>query len=286
MNPEVTLGAVERPLDLRDIDLGQVQAPVPRPAVFIEDVSHLPTYYQGQQPACGPHAASWFKARKDSRENNATYSYNPSSYSPEFGWKEVKTFDGYPLDSGTDMRSLFKWLQNIGPCDIGLMPNNVDQSLEAYSDPSTVTPQMLQNASGKKIGPYAFLTDLSFDGVCDAIWQTKEVILLIRCDSGFFRTNTPTFTSPLYGHFVTAFNYDQTYVYIKDSTEKDPALSVKKIHRMYFQPQFIREGGTAVNLHPLVVAVATNKNAIIRQLIALYTMLLKFAPKVATPSQT
>lgn len=271
----LTLGGVERPHDPRDVKLGAVQAPQPRPFRFLEDVSSLPTYFQDRQPACGPHSGSWFKVRKDTRENGV-----PADYSPKFGWIEIKTFDGYPLEVGTDMRSIFKWLQNIGPCDLNLMPNTVEQSVQDYANPAQVTPQMTQNASGKKLGPYAFLTDLSFDGVCDATWKNKEVLVLIKCDEGFFGTTTPKFTTPKYGHFVTAFNYDEDNVYIKDSTEKDPRFSIKKINRQYFQPQFIREAGTAVNIRSFVLKGLTSRNDIIRKLIQLYTMLLPFA-KVA-----
>lgn len=270
----LNLGAIEREPDARDINLGAVQAPITRPQEHFADVSQLPTYFQGNQPACGAHAGTWFKVRKDTRAAGT-----PANYSPKFAWNDIKTFDGYPLEVGTDMRSIFKSLKNTGACDYPLLPNTVEQSIEAYGR-TPLTPEMRLNASTKKIASYAFLTDLSFEGVCDAVYQNKEVILLIKCDSGFFRNTTPTFTQPLYGHFVTAYDrFDKEYVWVKDSTEKDPQFSVKKIHRRYFQPQFIREGGTAVNLPPLVVKVATSRNDIIRQLINLYTLLLKFAPK-------
>ncbi|HYK01299.1 MAG TPA: hypothetical protein VE974_06055 [Thermoanaerobaculia bacterium] len=268
------LGAVERTEDKRDINLGAVQAPVTRPETHFSDVSNLPTYYQSHQPACGAHAGTWFKVRKDSRDTAA-----PANYTPKFTWNDIKTFDGYALEVGTDMRSIFKSLKNTGACDYPLLPNTVEQSVEAYGR-TPLTAEMRQNASTKKIASYAFLTDLSFDAVCDAVYQNKEVILLIKCDSGFFRNTTPTFSQPLSGHFVVAYDrYDKDYIWVKDSTESDPQFSVKKIHRRYFQPQFIREGGTAINLPPLVVNIATNRNALIRELIRLYTLLLPFAPK-------
>jgi hypothetical protein len=272
--PPLNLGAIERTDDKRDIDLGAVQAPVTRPETNFSDVSQLPTYFQGNQPACGAHAGTWFKVRKDTRDTGT-----PANYTPKFTWNDIKTFDGYALEVGTDMRSIFKSLQKTGACDYALLPNTVEESIESYGR-TPLTQAMKDNAVTKKTGNYAFLQDLSFEGVCDAVYQNGEVILLIKCDSGFFRNTTPTFTQPLYGHFVVAYNrFDKDYIWVKDSTEKDPQFSVKKIHRRYFQPQFIREGGTAVNLPPIVVKVATSRNDIIRQLINLYTLLLKFAPK-------
>jgi hypothetical protein len=277
MNPDVlSLGGVEREKDKRDIDLkylGAVQAPVARPAKYLEDVSHLPTYFQGLQPACGAHAGAWLKVRKDSRDTGT-----PANYSPKFTWNDIKTFDGYPLEVGTDMRSIFKSLQKTGACDYSLLPNTVEEPLEVYGR-TILSPLMTQNASTKKTGDYGFVTDLSFEGVCDALYKYKELILLIKCDAGFFRTTTPTFTVPRYGHFVVAFGYDENYVYVKDSTESDPAYSVKRIHVGYFKPEFIREAGTAVNIPPLVKKMLTSKNDIIRELIRLYLLLLPLAPK-------
>lgn len=272
------LGAVERAEDKRDIELGAVQVPQPRPAVFLEDVSALPTYFQGRQPACGPHAGAWFKARKDTRDTGAV-----ADYSPNFGWIKIKEFDGYPLEVGTDMRSIFKWLRDVGACDFSLLGNHVNRTLQDYAAPSQVTPQMLENAKTKKIAAnYAFLTNLSFDAVCDAIWQNKEILILARVGDDWFVSTTPTFTNPYSGHFFVGFGYDKDYVYIKDSTAKDPKLSVKKIHRKFFKPEIIREAGTAINLPPLVVKVATNRNDIIRELIRLWTLYLnlRFPQKV------
>jgi hypothetical protein len=80
------------------------------------------------------------------------------------------------------------------------------------------------------------------------IYQFKAVILLIKCDEGFWGTEIPSFTQPLYGHFVVAYGYDQDYINIVDSA--DPNIGFKKISKSYFVPKFIIETGTAVDLSP------------------------------------
>lgn len=264
------LGALERTPDARDINLGMVQAPEPYPATFLEDVSNLPTYYQAKQPACGPHAGAWFMVRKVSREVEV-----PQDYSPKFGWIEIKTFDGYPLDAGTDMRSIFKWLKNIGPCDGYLLPNTVEQTLADYSSPQQITQEMITNAAIKKILKYAFLDSTDFESLKQKIWQNKEVLLLLKVDSGFFGTVNTSFTTPKWGHFVTAFNYDEDNILIKDSTEKDPALSIKRINRRYITPTFVREVGTAIDIPDWLVSGLTSQYVLIRKLAALYAELYK-----------
>ena len=48
----------------------------------------------------------------------------------------------YPLDAGTDMRSIFKALQTFGDCTEALSPDTIDPTLSEYSDPNSVTRPM------------------------------------------------------------------------------------------------------------------------------------------------
>jgi hypothetical protein len=83
--------------------------------------------------------------------------------------------------------------------------------------------------------------------------------LLIKCDNGFWGTTTPTFTQPLYGHFITAYGYDPEYIYIVDSADPTDADAFKKIAKQYITPQFFYEAGTGIDLPPAVkTALTTN----------------------------
>jgi hypothetical protein len=254
--PPKNLGALERKPDPRDILLGSVQAPGAIPASFIPDVSWLVRNYQGQTPCCGAHASSHFQAIL---EHDLTPAVN-ERYTPRFSWIKIKAIDGYPLESGTDMRSIFKSLTNDGADDFEPLENDVTLPLTTYSDPSAVTSDMVTNASAKKIGSYGF-GNTDFESICQAIYQNKAVLLLVKCDDGFWGTSTPTFTTPEYGHFITAYGYDADFIYIVDSADPNDAFAFKKIAKQYVNSPttFIFEAGTAVDVPPAVKqALTTN----------------------------
>ncbi len=168
------------------------------------------------------------------------------------------------------MRSIFKWLQKIGADSFEPLENDVTLALPQYADPSVVTAAMDANAATSQISSYAF-PNTDFESVCQAIYQNKAVLLLIKCDEGFWGTATPTFTTPKYGHFIVAFDYDETqgFVRVIDSADPSDALAIKKVGKQYFQPQFILEAGTALELPPSVhQALTTNQVSLAQQILA------------------
>lgn len=236
------LGAIERKLDPRDLLLGSVAAPAEIPSFYLPDNSWLIRNFQGQTPYCGAHALSHFKAIMDHNENPAVN----QRLTPRFIWNKVKQIDGAPLEAGTDMRSLFKVLQNIGADDFEPLENDVTLPIAEYSSPSVITPAMLANASGKKISNYAF-DALDFASLQQLIYKYKAVLLLIKCDGQFWGTTTPTFTNTPYTHFVCADGYSETEIRVIDSADPNNAYAVKMINKQYVTPKFIKESGTAID---------------------------------------
>ena len=256
MQDPTKLGALERPKDERDILLGSVQAPAQIPASSIPNISWLERNFQGQTTFCGEHAVSHFKAILD---------YDPASliphYTPRYGAIKLKTpgspvCDGYAPDAGTDMRSLFRWLETLGTDDFEPLENDVTLPIATYLEASAVTPDIDENAGLKKIASYAFGA-LDFESLCQAIYQNKAVLLLIKCDDGFWGTKTPTFTTAKYGHFICAFGYDAAGIYVIDSADPDDAFAIKYIEKIYITPEFFFESGTAVDLPPIVKQALT-----------------------------
>lgn len=253
---EINLGGIERPQDDRDILLGAVQAPVSTPASFLPDDSWLvPALrnYQGKTPTCSAHASSHFKAILDRIQNPSTAPH----YTPRFSWIRIKAIDGFPLTAGTDMRSIFKSQQNDGMDDFEPLENDVTLPLVTYSEASAITPDMTANAAPKKIQSYAF-GDTDYESLCQAIFQNGAVLLLIKCDDGFWGTANPTFTTPKYGHFVVADGFSPDAIRVIDSADPDPAFAVKMIAKQYITSTFILESGTAVDIPPSVKQVATH----------------------------
>lgn len=254
--PEV-LGAIPRPHDTRDLPLGAAQVPVARPPVFVQDISWFKRNYQGHTAFCGEHAGSHLKAILDFAVLSNQGRKNPRYGSIKLKDPKSPVYDGFGLDAGTDMRSIFKWLQKIGADDFEPLENNVTLPSHEYCNPAVITPDMDANASTSKISNYAF-GNTDFESICQYAFQNKAVLLLIKCDDGFWGTDTPTFTTPKYGHFIVVFDYDenQGYVRVIDSADPNDAFAIKKIKKEYFQPQFILESGTAVDLAAVTQAVS------------------------------
>ena len=243
-------GAIKRPKDKRDFKLGKVQAPIEIPKIYMPDLSVYQKYFQNGIPACGAHAGAILKVIQETKEYG-----HPVSFSPRFLWSVIKNKykDGYALEDGTDMRSIFETLKTYGICDFDFVGNDVSLSLENYTNAS-LTPSILDNAHPRVIKSYAFIDDggsVSIQDLKQAIYQNGAVLILISLDNGFFGTKNPVFTTKKYRHFVVAANYDEDSFYIIDSTEKDFSFSVKRM--LNKDISFVIEAGTAVDLPDEVI---------------------------------
>lgn len=251
MNPHafVNTGAVERPADSRDVLLGVVQAPVSIPGVFMQtEAFGLPIEYQGQQPACGAHAGTFYKEL-----------LSGGHYSPRFSWANIKTFDGFPVASGTDMRSIFKSLQKTGALTFDLLGNDVTLPLQSYASPA-LTKGMAADAGEHLIDAYAFLDTITWDGLKGAIYQNKAVLLLVNLGAEWWtskngrtswaeadilplRTPSPVVS----GHFIVAHSYDTQYIYFENHWSTAWGRNGHGYFDQSYLP-FVREAGTAVVL--------------------------------------
>jgi len=210
-------GALSRRLDVRDYKIGLSQTPTAIPSVYMPTTS-LPVKMQGKYGTCGAHAGSAFVSFANSQD-----------LSPKYLWKRIKQTDGYSLNQGTDMTSIFKTLANGGDCHEALCPNELDSTIEAYSDPSVITAQMDDDAYPFGVDHYAFTDYPSMQQIKQAIYQNKVVIALVDCGDGWY-TNAQGYGSwlekdvcPLRlgrydsGHFVLLWGYDEKYIYFRNS---------------------------------------------------------------------
>jgi len=250
--PEVPafLGALERKPDSRDFPLGATSIPTPRPSTLGVDLRWLARNYQAQLPVCGPHAGSHNKAIQD---HAAGYAILPR-YTPRYTSIKMKdpaspVYDGYAPDAGTDMRSLLAAFKTVGANSFGPLENDTTLSLTDYLSPTAVTPAMDSDAGSRLISAYAF-GNADYDSIANAVFQWKSAILLIKCDNGFWGTATPTFTSPTYGHFVTAYDYDDMKggIWVVDSADPNDPLALKWIAKQFITPTFFFELGTTVDI--------------------------------------
>jgi glutaredoxin-related protein len=166
---KAVLGGLESPEDKRDYDLGTVQAPIAIPAEFLPDVSTLPVYNQDQQPACGGHAGA--------KLQNILLGLG-KDLSPRFVFALCKKIDGLPPEKGTYGRAIFQVLQKYGVCTNDLFPNDVTLPIAEYADWTKIPQAAFVDGLSRRIGPYAQVTDLSMDGLKQAIYQNKSVLVL------------------------------------------------------------------------------------------------------------
>ena len=193
----MTLGAIPRKLDLRDIKLGAIQAPIELPKKYETDISWLRSLWQNGFPACGSHAGTHLKMILDYFDTGAKV------YSPNYLWIKIKQIDGYPLEVGTDMRSIFKTLQSYGVCDYDLLPNDFTISLEEYSNSEIINKELDENAQPRIIKSYAFGNDIKKD-----IYLNKAVIILIDVgETWWTREMVELPKKNQGGHFVVAYGF-------------------------------------------------------------------------------
>ncbi len=215
------LGGKEKPVDRNDIVLGASTMPkYTHPKELKNNAAWaVPVEYQGQQPACGAHSGA--KAKGLARGKR---------FSPRATWGDLKSFDGWAIEDGTDIRSIFKSItKNLGAVEFDLYGNDV--SLKAKEYAKTLASQ-IRSAGAKYTGDgYGFAgSDRSFDALKDFITEHGPTILLVRVGNEWWtgkngksswlekdilplRTPNPV-TS---GHFVVAHSFDEENIYFINS---------------------------------------------------------------------
>lgn len=206
-------GGNTRPLDVRDYDLGAATLPLTTPDSYMVGFDQA-IYNQLLIPACGAHAGAFLKGRLGAN----------GIPSPRYTWEDIKTFDGFPATDGTDMRSIFKSLQN-GVLGVDVVPNETTLPLGTYTAPTDLTETHRLIAGQDIIENYAFHDNATYNDIKNYIYQYGAVLLLIRVGNTFWE---PSYaekdlmplrnpTSELSDHFVVAMGYDENYIYFANS---------------------------------------------------------------------
>lgn len=216
----IDLGGRDKPDDTRDIKLGAAALPIYTfPKVLTNQMAWAQAVeYQGHQPACGAHAGTTMQGiRRGSR------------YTPRFTWGDIKSFDGNPIESGTDMRSIFKSVTKTGVLNFNQLGNEVTLPLVKYAHPP-VTSQQTTLALQNKGDGYGFITDRTFNGIKQFINDHGPSIMLMRVGDEMWTTPNGV-TSwmehdvlpmrvpkvVVSGHFVVVHSYDEQYIYFLNS---------------------------------------------------------------------
>lgn len=257
----INLGGNPRKYDPRDIKLGAVQPPVEIPKSYQTDISWLDPIWQDGTPSCGAHAGAHLKMILDHFDGSA----DKVEYSPRYLWLKIKEIDGYPLEVGTDMRSIFKALANKGVCNYSLLPNSFPTTTQEYSK-NVATPEMDANAHPRIIRAYGFTVPSK---IKEAIYQNKAVLILADVgDSWWKKVFVWMFKKKDSGHFFIGYGFDEQSISVLDSADKEVPL--KKL--MFDYP--IREVGTAIDIPDWQVKNLTTQISLLRKVVALLAKLL------------
>jgi len=182
-------GCVPSPKDTRDILLSSVQSPIPLrelPENFIIPYQ-LPILNQNGYPACVGFSAANLKAEKERREQNLI------DFDGLWIYQKCKEIDGYNGD-GTYLRIVMKVLK-----DIGAKPLN----------------QLETEGFKYKIGGYASVDNLTFEGLKSAIYQNGVIL------AGFTGSNQgwqsayirpPQRGESTWGHAVSLIGWNKDYI--------------------------------------------------------------------------
>lgn len=209
------LGGTDKKPDPMDIKLGSGAVPTyTHPAALHNsDAWRMPIEYQAKQPACGAHSGAEMKDLALG-----------SRFSPEATWKDLKSFDGWPIDSGTDIRSIFKSITKTGVLDFAQMGNHVELSEQEYASPLSPAQRALMAPHAGQ--GYGFITDLSWNGLKQFIADRGPTIILLKVGNEWWTAPNGVSSwqekdilpirppqSVVDGHFVVAHSYDDQYIY-------------------------------------------------------------------------
>lgn len=276
-------GYIPSPKDKRDFKLSAIQPDVVNiPAVFRPDYSFLPTYHQHKQPSCIGHAVAWMINFYEWDERQSK-----ELLSPRFIYALAKRDDGIPYEDGTYYRIGLKEVKNHGVCDESFFPNNTDLDRATYNDYKLIDVNAFADAEGRMIKAYAEVDNLSFDGLKQAIYQNKVVLLALQVDENMYQDRFGNVTweenkiLPLRlpasvdsGHAVVGIGYDEDHIYFKNSWGTTWGQKGDGYFKSNYVP-YIQEAWTAVDLTEEQIAQikATQLSliSVLKELIAMLT---------------
>lgn len=202
----IGLGGRQREKDKRDYKGNALGMGAPYPDTFTSPTPVV--YMQGTYGTCGAHAGA-------AVGNDL---FPGKQLSPKYLWKRIKQIDGVSLDGGTDMRSIFKAMQQWGVCELSLLDDSMEAGIVQYSDPTEITPALDANAAQYKISNYGFIDNPTMPQIMQAIYTYKAVILLVDCGDGWWLPSWGPQNNPLHlgnfvgHHFICANSYGLTFV--------------------------------------------------------------------------
>lgn len=231
-----TTGALKNPIDHRDIQLAQIQAPTNIPNKYITDISMLPVLDQKQLGACVGHSFATVMAYQNFIETGK-YEY----LSPRFIYALAKKIDGYN-GQGTFPRVAGSVAVKMGCSSDSVVKNDTSLNHEKYLS-FDVTDSVKKNAITYKSGGYVSVP-VDVESIKQAIYANGMITMSIGCGTITSKDIKPG-TSNGY-HSMAFYGYEtkngDTTFYYRNSWGKNwgdkgnGKLSAKAFEGLLFDP--------------------------------------------------
>lgn len=191
------------------------------PPEYKSDLSALGVYNQEQIPDCVENAITL--AHRYYLNKNGTLLNLCRRFLAILTVKD----DGFSISAGTNVQNALKRAKNTGVCETTYLADDHSLDEVSFSALSFITQDALNNAATHKLTNYAFVTDVSEQGLKSAIYQHGVVVVGLKLDKNWWTapngaiswaaqdlfTNKsclrlPTDAASISGHAVVLYGYE------------------------------------------------------------------------------
>lgn len=281
--------------DPRNFSLEKAQPAAPFPVSYKTDISPIGVFMQEKLSDCVENGITFVKKYHEYKNTGKTLDLSRRSL-------VIPTvqMDGFPLDDGTNIQNALSIAHKRGIAESVYINDNHQVDEATFVNPAVMTTSVVANALTHTIGNYAFVTDLTANGLKNAIYQNGVVVIAALINQNWWTdvqgnvtwekdkilpirppiTHDPKVDSSLSGHVVVLYGYDDTYFYGVNSFSSDWG------DRGYFyfkvdELPFIFEAATIVDLTPMQVQTLKQTQQEVQQIATVVNSLPKNPNPVA-----
>lgn len=192
----------------------------------------MPVFHQKQIPDCVENAITYVKKYHELQSSGSL---------PDLCRRFLAILtivkDGFSIDEGTNVENALYVASHNGICTDLYLPDNHDLSIADFSQRNAISMDAMTDGLKYKIQNYAFITDLTANGLKNAIHQNGLVIVGALINSNWWtdtrgnisweradilpirppKTHDVTVDPSLSGHCFVLYGYDQDYFYFVNS---------------------------------------------------------------------
>lgn len=155
-------------------------AVAPSTDLYVARIDGLPVFMQGKRPTCVSHGVAWAKMQYDLKHTGSF-----STLSRRF-LHALSKQPGQKPGEGRSIESVLAVAETYGIPDEQFFPEDDSLSEADYEDASKIPPEAYANAKFHKINGFAYLQDLSIQGIYNAVSSHDIVIIGMDISSAWW----------------------------------------------------------------------------------------------------